>query len=171
MNILKTSFRGPRRLFTSLSFTSLLSVVVLLAGVLPTPLEAQGRRDFGHGGGPRFGVGFGWGIGLGLLGGLAVSNVYGGNQYVYAAPPPVYYYPQVAPQYVVVNPAPTVVYSTPAPSSPAPAPTLAAALAPVAPTTVVAGKSGRVVYDSNAKPVGVIIVNADGSQEFVPLTQ
>jgi hypothetical protein len=111
------------------------------------------------------------GFGLGLLGGLAFNNVYAGYPYVvntYTVPPPVYYYPQTVPQYVVVNtaPAPSVVYA-PAPAAAAPA----TPAAPSAPVTSAVGKTGRIVYDSNSKPVGVIVSNADGSQEFVPLTQ
>jgi hypothetical protein len=30
-------------------------------------------------------------------------------------------------------------------------------------------KTGKIVYDSNGKPIGVIVVDADGKQEFVPL--
>jgi hypothetical protein len=59
-----------------------------------------------------------------------------------------------------------VVYA-PAPAAAAPA----TPAAPSAPVTSAVGKTGRIVYDSNSKPVGVIVSNADGSQEFVPLTQ
>ncbi len=55
-------------------------------------------------------------------------------------------------------PAPTVV-STPAP---APAPTVSSSMA-------MSSKTGKVVYDSNGKPIGVIVVDPEGKQEFVPL--
>jgi hypothetical protein len=161
MNTFPTNGCGLRRQFVSLPFAGILAAVVFLAGVLPTPVEAQAHRGFG---GPRFGVGLGIGFGLGVLGGLAVGNAYAASpMYVYSDPPPVYYY-QPAPQYVYVPapPVPVVVAAPPAPAAPAASP---------APVALAAGKTGRIVYDSNGKPVGVIVSNADGSQEFVPLTQ
>ena len=73
---------------------------------------------------------------------------------------------------MVTTPAPTVVMTTPAP---APAPVAAPATpapepAPAANTSIpMSSKTGKIVYDSNAKPVGVIILDADGKQEFVPI--
>jgi hypothetical protein len=183
MNTFPILLRNFRRLFSSAHIAGVLAALVLFAGVLPTPVEAQVRRGFvGRGfGGPRLGIGLGLGFGLGLVGGLAYSNVYGVDQnvYVYTPAPPVYYYaPQVTPQYVVVQSAPAVQQTAPVvptPATPAPA---VAQTAPVAPSTaaaaastpIVPGKTGRIVYDSNAKPIGVIILNADGTQEFIPLT-
>jgi hypothetical protein len=171
MNSFPSSLSGLRRRFVSIPFAGLLAAVVLLAGMLPTPLEAQ-RRDFGRGfGGPRIGLGLGFGLGLGLLGGLAIDHAYAAPVYVYQDAPPVYYYPQPAPQYIYVTtpppapPAPVVV------AAPAPAAAPAAPAGSYAPVALTPGKSGRIVYDSNGKPVGVIVASADGTQEFVPLAQ
>ena len=30
-------------------------------------------------------------------------------------------------------------------------------------------KTGKIMYDSNGKPVGVMVVDPDGKQEFVPI--
>jgi hypothetical protein len=64
------------------------------------------------------------------------------------------------------TPAPAVVMTAPAMSSPAPAPAPAPA---VSSSTPMSSKTGKIVYDSNGKPIGVIVVDADGKQEFVPL--
>ncbi len=70
-------------------------------------------------------------------------------------------------QQVVVMPEPTspppAVYASSQPAQPTPAPA-AAPQVPVAP-----GKNGKLVYDGSGKPIGVIIVDGDGKQEFVPI--
>ena len=70
-------------------------------------------------------------------------------------------------QQVVVMPEPVppppAVYASSQPAQPAPAPA-AAPQVPVAP-----GKNGKIVYDGSGKPIGVIIVDGDGKQEFVPI--
>ncbi len=45
-----------------------------------------------------------------------------------------------------------------------------AAPPPAAPQVAVApGKNGKIVYDADKKPIGVIVLDSDGKQEFVPL--
>ncbi len=164
--------RTKPRLF-SIRASFLLAATVLFAGLAPATAHAQGHgfggRGFGGGIGRGFVGGLGFGIGLGISRDLF-------DPYVVYAPPsgyvvysgPTYYVPPPSPQYVVVAPAPV----TPAPTvvySPSAAPTPAAA--PVAPAPAANGKTGRIVYDSNGKPVGFILQNPDGKQEFVPLTQ
>jgi hypothetical protein len=63
------------------------------------------------------------------------------------------------------TPAPAVMMVPPVTSA-APAPTPA----PAANTSIpMSSKTGKIVYDANAKPIGVIIIDADGKQEFVPI--
>jgi hypothetical protein len=73
----------------------------------------------------------------------------------------------------VTSPAPAVVMApAPAPPpAPAPAPIAAApAPAPMAASPAPgSNKQGKIVYGADGKPVGVIILNADGTQNFVPL--
>ena len=65
----------------------------------------------------------------------------------------------------VSTPAPTVVVTSPAPAvAPAPAPA-----APVSSSMPMSSKQGKIVYGADGKPMGVIILDADGKQEFVPL--
>jgi len=71
----------------------------------------------------------------------------------------------------VSSPAPTVVMTTPAlaPSAvttPAPAATPAASAASSVPMS---SKMGKIVYGADGKPVGVLVLDSDGKQEFVPL--
>lgn len=53
--------------------------------------------------------------------------------------------------------APPTVVSTPPPSAPDPA------------AIAVSSKIGKVVYDADKLPVGVIVLSTDGTQEFIPL--
>lgn len=68
---------------------------------------------------------------------------------------------------VVVVPSPATTDSTTvaaAPETPAPAtPSVTSSSVPVSP------KVGKVVYDADKNPIGVIVLSNDGSQEFVPL--
>jgi hypothetical protein len=34
---------------------------------------------------------------------------------------------------------------------------------------VAPGKKGKLVYDANSQPIGVIILDSEGKQEFVPI--
>ncbi len=76
--------------------------------------------------------------------------------------------PVVATVPVPATVAPTIV-SAPAPA-PAPAAPVAAAPSTGTSSIPMSSKVGKIVYDSNQKPIGVIILDADGQQEFVPLT-
>jgi hypothetical protein len=61
------------------------------------------------------------------------------------------------------TPAPTVVMAAPATTTaPAPAPAVSSA-------TPMSSKTGKIMYDSNGKPVGVMVTDPDGKQEFVPI--
>ncbi|HTB63881.1 MAG TPA: hypothetical protein VK737_09850 [Opitutales bacterium] len=165
MNTSTIALPTSRRLRPGFSMGALLLALVLLAGLMPTTAHAQ--RFGGRGFGPSFGRGLGWGLGVGI-GSALIYDAFGGPNYIYSPPvvytsPPVVYYSQPAPQTVVV-------YSPPAPAA---APALVAAPIASAPATITSGtgKSGRILYDSNGKPVGVVVVDAEGKQEFVPLAQ
>jgi len=68
----------------------------------------------------------------------------------------------------VATPAPAVVMTSPAPAVvTAPAPT--AAPAPAAPAVPMSNKMGKIVYGADGKPAGVIVLDADGKQEYVPI--
>jgi hypothetical protein len=72
-------------------------------------------------------------------------------------------------QQVVV---PTVVTTTvPVPATPAPGVAATPATEPSASSSNIpmSSKVGKIVYDANQKPIGVIILDSDGKQEFVPL--
>ncbi len=167
MNTSMPSFPGVRRLLSGISARSAFLALVLLVGVMPATAHAQRRFGGGHAFGPGFGRGLGWGLGVGIGSALVYDSFYSGYYQppvVYTAEAPtIYYVPQPAPQTIVVNPAP-------APAAPAAAPTAAPA-ATIAPTTATAAKMSKIVYDANGKPLGVILLNADGSQQFVPLAQ
>ncbi len=63
------------------------------------------------------------------------------------------------------TPAPTVMMAAPANTvapAPAPAPTASS-------STPMSSKTGKIMYDSNGKPVGVMVTDPDGKQEFVPI--
>ena len=163
---MNTSFSmlGKRRLFSGLSVSALLMALVLAVGLMPTTAHAQGRFI-----GRSFGRGLGWGLGFGI-GNALVYNAFDRGYYynptvVYttAEPATVYYVQQPAPQTVVVNSAPAPVATVAAP-----APVAAPTPAPVASN---AGALSKIVYDSAGKPMGVILLNADGSQQFVPLAK
>ncbi len=162
-------------------------VVVAMAGGVATPLNAAaggrgggggGRGGASRGGAARdgfrggygpglrvggnwgWGPGWGWGLGLGFAGGLIYSYLYPPYWYDYSIWPPYEYsyVPDVSTQYVVVPPA------VPLPSTPAPA-----VSAPT--TTVTTGTTGRLLYDAQGNPIGVLLVHPDGTQEFVPVSR
>jgi len=150
------------------SLRTAMLALALTVGLAPVQANA-GDRFFGHGGFvPSLGRGLGWGLGIGI-GAAIINDSFGYRPPVVYSPTVVYPAPQ-QPVYYFVQPAPqTVVVAAPAP---APASVAAAPAAPApAPVAMGTGKSGRLVYDSNAKPVGVIVTGADGKQEFVPLGQ
>jgi len=70
----------------------------------------------------------------------------------------------------LISPPPTIVVTSPAP---APTPAAPTAPTPAQPSTssvpMSSTKSGKIVYDSNGKPIGVIVTEGNGQQEFVPL--
>jgi len=155
-------FRGARRWFSSAVIA-----VALIAAAVPATAQAQGRFGGGRSFGSSVSRGFGWGLGVGIGRALVYNTVYSSYpNYIYtpvystAASPTFYYVTQPAqPQ--------TVVYNTTAPAPVASAPAPAAIAAPPAPTT----QASKVLYDANAKPIGVLLLKSDGTQEFVPLAQ
>jgi len=168
MNTSMLSLPGTRRLFSFRFASAALIALVLMVGVVPATAHAQGRFG-GRGFGGGFGHGLGWGLGFGIGNALVYNTFDRGYYYapsvVYttAEPATVYYVQQPAPQTVVVN-------SAPAPAAPvaAPAPVATPTAAPVASN---ASKMSKVVYDASGKSMGVLLLNADGSQEFVPLAK
>ncbi len=78
---------------------------------------------------------------------------------------------------IVVPPQPQIIVptvTTPAPqvvvaATPAPAPAATAAQPSTSSVPMSSTKSGKIVYDSNGKPIGVIVVESNGQQEFVPI--
>lgn len=74
-----------------------------------------------------------------------------------------------------VNPAPTVIVAPPAATTPsvvtAPATPAEPAAAEGSSSLPLSSKIGKIVYDGNHQPIGVIVLDSDGQQEFVPLTQ
>jgi hypothetical protein len=167
MTISKSIF-GTRRFFTGSSISAALLALVLCVGLVPTTAHAQGRfggRSFGSG----FGHGFGWGLGFGVGNALIYSSVNRGYYYqpsvVYttAAPAQVYYVQQPVPQTIVYNTAPAPVVTAPAP--------IVQTTAPAAPTVSTSNMLSKIVYDASGKPMGVLLLNNDGSQEFVPLAK
>ena len=167
------NFNRARGWFAGFRASVVLAAVVLFAGLAPTTAHAQAHGFGGRGVGIGFGRGLvgglGFGIGLGLTRELFSPYSFydrAPGYVVYSTP--VYYAPQPYPPVVVyapapAAPAPAIVYNPPA----QPAPTSA----PAAPVSIATGKTGRIVYDSNGKPVGIILLNPDGKQEFVPVVQ
>jgi hypothetical protein len=150
---------GSRRLFSGVPAGAAFLALVLFASLTPSTAHAQ---RFGRGFGRGFGGGLGWGLGFGLGSALVYdSYYYAPPPVVYTADAPtVYYIPQpAAPQTVVVNPAPAPVAAPAAPVAAAPAASNAGKM------------MSKIVYDANGKPLGVIILSPDGSQQFVPLAQ
>lgn len=169
MNISLPTLRN-RRFFSGSFVSAALLALVVLVGLMPTTAHAQGRF-IGRGFGGGFGRGLGWGLGFGI-GDALVYNAFNRGYYyqpsvVYttAEPATVYYVQQPAPQTVYVNQTPAPVAT---PAAPAPAITVTAPPAPVAST---GNKLSKVVYDSSGKPMGVLVLSSDGSQEFVPLAK
>ncbi|HVU37245.1 MAG TPA: hypothetical protein VHC95_02840 [Opitutales bacterium] len=72
-------------------------------------------------------------------------------------------------QQIVVQAAPTVVVAPPVASAP---PVIAAPAAPEGSSSIpLSPKIGKIVYDDGHQPIGVIVLDSDGQQEFIPLTQ
>jgi len=142
----------------------------LFAGLMPATAQARdfGGRGFiggrGFVGGRGFIGGLGFGLGVGLGQSLFYPNyyVYQPGVVTYSSPTPVYYY---YPQNTVTVYSPAPVASAPTVAAPAPAP-----VAP-APVSSSASKLSKILYDASGKPIGVLVLNNDGSQEFVPLVQ
>ncbi len=159
MNTSMLSLPGIRRLFSFRFASAALMALVLLVGVMPATAHAQGRFI-----GRSFGRGLGWGLGFGIGNALVYSAFDRGYYYnptvVYSTPAPVYYVEQPAPQTVYVN-------SAPAPVAAA----VPVAIPTAAPVASNAGALSKIVYDANGKPMGVLLLNADGSQQFVPLAK
>lgn len=138
---------------------SRLMVFLLLAvlGLKATPAYAGGGRDFLGGRGFLGGVAFGVGVSLGRSLFYSPPRYYVQPNYVvYQNPSPIYYVPPSTPQNVTV-------VATPPPAAPVTQPTSV----PVS----TRGRLSKILYDADAKPVGVLVLNNDGSQEFIPLVK
>jgi hypothetical protein len=177
MNALKHRFGGINRLFTFRRATAMIAVTVLFAGIIPAPVHAAGPVFGGRGVGPvrgfgpargfgtGVGIGLGYGLGFGIGASLAYPYSYGVPYYYYDQP--VIYSDVPSTVYYVQPSAPTVVVTPPAPAPVAPV----APVASTGPAAPAKAKTGQIVYDGNAKPIGVLVSKSDGSTEYVPLAQ